>query len=95
MRLTINLQESLLCDFPAILLPCRLLLSPVSLQDAEYHHIETLVYVRGMRWVAEDMDPSCAGVVEELERVVGIMTINNQQAGVSVRLSLGILVKVF
>ena len=95
MCLTIDLQECFLCDLATILLPLRLLLSPVPLQDAEYNNIKTLVYMHGVCRIAEDMDFSGVGIVKELERVVGVVAINNQQAGMSIRFSLGISIKVF
>ena len=60
--------------------PLNSLLHPVSFKDTEDNNIKALVDVRGVGWVAEDMDLVCPGVVKEFEGIVGVVAINNKEA---------------
>lgn len=95
MRLAVDLQERLLRYLTTILLPLRLFLHPVSLQDTEYNNIKALIYVGGVRRIAKDMDLLSASIVKELEGVVRVMAIDNQQASMSVHFPLCVPIEVF
>jgi hypothetical protein len=91
----VDLQEILLCDSlffgPR---PLLLLLRPVELEWPEDNDIKTLIDVRGVCRIADDVNVMRARKVKEWLCIVRVVTIDGEHASPPIRFGFRLLIKV-
>jgi hypothetical protein len=63
-------------------------------EDAEDDNIKTLIDMCGVGWITENMDFVCVSEVKELEGIMGVMAIDNEEAGTAICLPRRMFLKV-